>query len=180
MARKKRQTYEEELINVLTHGAGMLFGLVGLVLLLIKAIPTHDPWIISSVTVYALCMTLSFSTSTFYHASRLARKKRFLRRLDHSAIYFYIAGTYTPFSLVALRNVGYWGWSLFLISWIAVIVGVTLSFRHMRKQNHLRTVCYLAMGWVVVIALKPLYDVLQASGRLSSFYWLIGGELGRA
>lgn len=177
MARKKRQTHEEEVANVLTHGAGILFSLVAIVLLLLKAIPTNDSWIIATVSVYAVCMTMSFSTSTFYHASRSARNKRFLRRLDHSAIYFYIAGTYTPFSLVALRNEGYWGWSLFFIVWIAAAIGVTLSFKHMRKQSHFKTACYLAMGWVVVIAFKPLYDVLHAENQLPVLYWLIGGGL---
>lgn len=122
-------------------------------------------------------MTLSYVTSTFYHASTHARQKRLLRRFDHSAIYLHIAGTYTPFTLVALRQEGYWGWSLFAIVWIAAVVGVWLSFRKMKKKDHLKTVCYLAMGWVVIIAFKPLLHVFRETGSMDVLYWLIGGGL---
>lgn len=175
---KKQQSFQrEEVANVLTHGAGMLFGLVALAFLLRKGAATGDPWVIGSFAVYGVCMTLSYVTSTFYHASFRARRKRLLRRFDHGAIYLHIAGTYTPFTLVALRSAGYWGWSLFAVVWIAAIVGVWLSFRKMKKTDHLKTACYLAMGWVVVIAFKPLLEVFRQTGRMDVLYWLIGGGL---
>lgn len=116
MAARQRQTYGEEVANVLTHGAGMLFGMTAIIILMMAAIRSGNPWAIGSFAVYAVCMTLSYVTSTFYHASTRARQKRLLRRFDHGAIYLHIAGTYTPFTLLALRQEGYWGWSLFAVS----------------------------------------------------------------
>lgn len=94
--RKQRQTHGEEVANVLTHGAGMLFGLTAIIVLMIAGIRTGDPWVIGSFAVYALCMTSSYVTSTFYHAASDPKQKCQLRRWDHSAIYLHIAGTYTP------------------------------------------------------------------------------------
>ena len=177
MAARQRQTYGEEVANVLTHGAGMLFGMTAIIVLMMAAIRSGNPWAIGSFAVYAVCMTLSYVTSTFYHASTHARQKRLLRRFDHGAIYLHIAGTYTPFTLLALRQEGYWGWSLFAVIWIAAVIGAWLSFRKMRKKDHLKTVCYLAMGWVVIIAFKPLLHVFRETGSMNVLYWLIGGGL---
>ena len=167
----------KEVANVLTHGAGMLFGMTAIIILMMAAIRSGNPWAIGSFAVYVVCMTLSYVTSTFYHASTRARQKRLLRRFDHGAIYLHIAGTYTPFTLLALRQEGYWGWSLFAVIWIAAVAGVWLSFRKMRKKDHLKTVCYLAMGWVVIIAFKPLLHVFRETGSMDVLYWLIGGGL---
>lgn len=172
---RQRQTYGEEIANVLTHGAGMTFGIVAIIVLLVASVRSGNPWSVGSSLVYALSMTSSYVTSTFYHASANARHKRLLRRLDHSAIYLHIAGTYTPFTLVALRQEGYWGWSLFAIVWIAAVIGIALSFRKMRKTDHLKTVCYLAMGWVVIIAFKPLLDVCRRTDSMDVLNWLIAG-----
>lgn len=172
---RQRQTYGEEIANVLTHGAGMTFGIVAIIVLLVASVRSGNPWSVGSSLVYALSMTSSYVTSTFYHASANTRQKRLLRRLDHSAIYLHIAGTYTPFTLVALRQEGYWGWSLFAIVWIAAVIGIALSFRKMRKTDHLKTVCYLAMGWVVIIAFKPLLDVCRRTDSMDVLNWLIAG-----
>lgn len=174
---KQRQTHGEEVANVLTHGAGMLFGIAAIFILMVEAVRSGNSWAMASFAVYAICMTLSYVTSTFYHASAHARRKRLLRRFDHSAIYLHIAGTYTPFTLIPLREEGWWGWGLFAIVWMAAIVGVWLSFRKMKKKDHLKTVCYLAMGWVVIIAFKPLWDVFEQTGSMDSLYWLIAGGL---
>lgn len=173
----REQTRQEEIANVLTHGAGMLFGVVVIWLLMAKAIGTNDPWVIASFGVYAVCMTLSYVTSTFYHAATQEDRKLLLRRFDHSAIFLHIAGTYTPFTLVALRNEGYWGWLLFAVVWLAAIVGVWLSFRKLKKKSPLKTICYLLMGWVVVIAFKPLIEVFQRTDNMVVLYWLIAGGL---
>ena len=154
---QQRQTYGEEVANVLTHGAGMIFGIVAIIVLLVASIRNGNPWVVGSSLVYALSMTSSYVTSTFYHASANARSKRLLRRFDHSAIYLHIAGTYTPFTLIALR--------------------IILSFRKMKKTDHLKTACYLAMGWVVIIAFKPLLDVCRQTDSMDVLYWLIGGGL---
>lgn len=172
---RQRQTYGEEVANVFTHGAGMIFGIVVIAVLLNASVHSGDPWAIGSSFVYAVCMTLSYVTSTFYHASANARHKRLLRRFDHGAIYLHIAGTYTPFCLVALRREGYWGWLLLAIVWMAAIIGIVLSFRKMKKTDHIKTVCYIAMGWVVFIAFKPLLDVFHRTDSMEILYWLIAG-----
>lgn len=162
---------------MLTHGAGMLFGIVASILLMVAAVRTANPWVIGSFAVYAVCMTASYVTSTFYHAAVRAKRKRLLRRFDHGAIYLHIAGTYTPFALVALREEGFWGWGLFAVVWAAAAVGVWLSFRKMKKKDHLKTICYLAMGWVVVVAFKPMVDVFGRTDSMVILYWLIAGGL---
>lgn len=162
---------------MLTHGAGMLFGIVASILLMVAAVRTANPWVIGSFAVYAVCMTASYVTSTFYHAAVRAKRKRLLRRFDHGAIYLHIAGTYTPFALVALREEGFWGWGLFAVVWAAAAVGVWLSFRKMKKKDHLKTICYLAMGWVVVVAFKPMVDVFGRTDSMVILSWLIAGGL---
>ncbi len=173
----REQTKPEELANMITHGVGMLFGFIAIWMLMVRAIGTNDPWVMASFGVYGVCMTLSYVTSTFYHAAVRDDRKLLFRRFDHSAIFFHIAGTYTPFTLVALRNEGYWGWLLFAIVWTAAVAGVWLSFRRMKKQSMLKTICYLLMGWVVVIAFKPLIEVFRQTEHMEVLYWLIAGGL---
>lgn len=153
----------------------MVFGLIAITLLLMKGVESHDPWVIGSLLVYAFCMTSSYVTSTLYHASRNAFRKQRLRRFDHAAIYLHIAGTYTPFTLIALRQEGIWGWMLFAIVWIAAAFGVWISFRHLKRKSNLKTACYLLMGWVVLIAFKPLIEVFQRNDTMPILYWLIAG-----
>ena len=177
MVAKKRQTYGEELANVLTHGAGMCFGLTAIAILCVVAIQNGNPWVIGSFIVYAICMTLSYVTSTIYHACSKEHRKKLLRHFDHAAIYLHIAGTYTPFTLVVLRQESHWGWTLFAVVWLAALIGVCLSFRKLKKTDHLKTACYLAMGWVVVFAFTPLLHVLRETDSMDVFYWLVAGGL---
>jgi hemolysin III len=107
----------------------------------------------------------------------MSSKKMLLRKFDHAAIYLHIAGSYTPFTLVVLRNEGAWGWVLFGVVWAAAVAGVLLSFLNLKNAGKLETVAYVAMGWVVVIAFKPLIDVLSAIGNMDVLWWLIGGGL---
>lgn len=174
---RQGQSYGEEVANVLTHGVGMAFGITAIFILMVAAVRSGNPWVIGSFGLYAVCMTLSYVTSTFYHASAHAKRKRLLRRFDHSAIYLHIAGTYTPFTLVALRQEGFWGWGLFAVVWIAAALGVYLSFRRMKKRDHFKTACYLAMGWVVVVAFRPLFTVLSQTDSMDVLYWLMAGGL---
>ena len=173
----QRQTRSEEITNVLTHSVGMALGLTAIIVLIIAGIYNGSPWVMVSFSIYALSMTLSYVTSTFYHASTNAKQKCMLRRFDHAAIYLHIAGTYTPFTLITLREEGFWGWGLFFVVWIAAAVGVWLSFRKMKRNSSLKTVCYLLMGWVVIIAVKPLITVFQDTDMMAVFYWLVAGGL---
>lgn len=171
----RRQSYKEEVANTITHGAGMLFGFVAMTLLLIKAIQNGDPWVIFSFSVYGFGMTLSYVTSTFYHASCSETRKQYLRIWDHSAIFIHIAGTYTPFTLILLRNQGWWGWSIFSIVWITALVGIIYSFRKMKEKSLLKTLTYVAMGSVMFIALKPMMDIFEREHMMDVLYWIIVG-----
>jgi len=170
-----RYTAREEKANTLTHAIGIPFGFTVLFFLMQKAIPTGNYWLIFSFLTYGIFMTFSYFTSTFYHNEKDEKKKLTRRKFDHAAIYVHIAGSYTPFTLVVLREQGAWGWSLFGIIWIAAIAGVLLSFLNLKNSSKLETACYVAMGWVVVVAFKPLIDVLFVSGSMDVFWWLVAG-----
>lgn len=172
-----RYSVREEKANSITHAIGIPFGLVVSYILLQKAIPSQNIWLIISYLVYSIFMTSSYITSTLYHKETDDNRKLSLRKFDHAAIYLHIAGSYTPFTLIVLRNEGIWGWSLFSIIWLTAIAGVILSFLKLKNSSKLETVCYVAMGWVVVVAFKPLIDVLSANQAMPVFWWLVAGGL---
>ncbi|MBP1677128.1 MAG: channel protein, hemolysin family [Bacteroidetes bacterium] len=173
----KRYSAKEEKYNTITHALGIVFGLVAGTVIVRNAALSGNPWGVGSIIVYALFMTFSYVTSTLYHYNKNEKTKTLLRKFDHAAIYLSIAGSYTPFTLVVLRNQGYWGWTLFAVIWFAAIAGVFLSFYNLKNASKLELACYIAMGWVVVIALKPLIDSLSATNSMNVFWWLIGGGM---
>lgn len=175
MATSINYTEKEELANSLSHGLGILLGIVGGYILIAAAMKNADIWAVVSVIIYLMGMLASYLTSTLYHSCKKEGRKENFRKCDHAAIYLHIAGTYTPFTLVVLRNEAMWGWSLFAIVWIAAIVGVVLSFKKLKPHSNLETICFVLMGCVILTAIKPLVDVLSPVGRLSALYWLIGG-----
>ena len=172
-----RYSPNEEKANSYTHLIGVVFGLIAGYFLIRKAIVSGNVWAISSEVVFVVFMTLMFLSSTLYHAEKNENKKIIRRKFDHAAIYAQIAGSYTPFTLIVLRENGAWGWSLFGIIWVAAILGVSLSFMNLKKGSKLETIAYVAMGWVVVIAFKPLIDSLTLTNSLEVLWWLIGGGL---
>ena len=172
-----RYTPLEGKYNTLTHAVGIIFGLIAGAQLITAAIQTGNHWLTASYVVFSVFMTLMFTTSTLYHAEKREERKFLLRKFDHAAIYSLIAGSYTPFTLVLLRNESYWGWLLFAVVWLAAIAGVIFSFTNLQNAGKLETICYLAMSWVVAFAFKPLIHVLKASGSMEILYWLIGGGL---
>lgn len=172
----KRQSYKEEILNTLTHGFGIIAGLIATIIMLTHAIMSGDNWYIWSSFTFCLTLILLYSSSTIYHSYTGSKLKQLLRKFDHSAIFIFIAGTYTPFTLVTLRNEGVWGWTLFGIVWGAALIGTIISFCYM-KGSILKTICYLIMGWIVIVAVKPLYISLQQSNSIDVFYWLVGGGI---
>jgi hemolysin III len=172
-----RYSAKEERANTITHATGIVFGLIAGMLLIQKSISSRNDWALISYSVYSVFMTLSYLTSTLYHIDTNETRKAVRRKFDHAAIYCHIAGTYTPFTLVVLRHQGAWGWTLFAVVWAAAAAGVTLSFLKLKNASKLETACYLAMGWVVVIAFKPLIDVFSVNGSMNALWWLIGGGL---
>jgi hemolysin III len=160
----------EEIANSVTHGVGLLASLVAAPVLIFVA-ARGDAWQVVGSTVFAVTLVAMYAASTLYHSLPPSRAKRVFRILDHGAIYLLIAGTYTPFTLGVLR--GAWGWSLFGLVWALAITGVVLKsvrgFRHPRVS----TGVYLLMGWLVVVAIKPMMASLPLAGQL----WLLAGGL---
>lgn len=173
--RNRKYTKREELANTLSHGVGLLLGVVVGYQFLSIAFASKDLWTIISIAAYLFGMLASYLTSTWYHATSDPEKKATLQKWDHAAIYFHIAGTYAPFTLLILREQGLWGWSIFTAVYIAAFMGTYMSFRKLKKHSNLETICFVLMGCTILIALKPLYDSLADIQKLNSLYWLIGG-----
>lgn len=152
----------EELANRLTHGVGALLSVAGLVLLVVHSALHGTVWHVVSTSVYGATLILLYTASTLYHSVSSERWRARMQRFDHAAIFLLIAGTYTPFVLGPLR--GGWGWSLFGVIWGLAIAGVLLKFRFAGRHDVLSTLLYLAMGWLVLIAAKPLFAALPAGG----------------
>jgi hemolysin III len=170
-SRSPRRRFSEEAANTAIHFIGFLLSLAGLTVLLGIAIRARDPWRIVSAAIYGLSLASLFGASTLYHFTKDPRRKYRLRLWDHAAIYFLIAGSYTPFVLVSLR--GGWGWSLFGIIWAIALAGFLLKCFVSHRANHISTAIYILMGWLALLAAKPLWDALQFGG----FALLVAGGL---
>jgi len=169
--KSKSQIVREEIANVITHGVGLALSVAALVLLVVFASLKGDAWRIVSFSIFGASLVLLYLASTLYHGASRPRIKLRLNRFDHSAIYVLIAGTYTPFTLVTLR--GAWGWTIFGIVWGLAIAGIIYKiFFYKVKFRAVSAVIYLLMGWIIVIAIKPLIQSLSTPGLI----WLaIGG-----
>ena len=166
----RAQTVGEEIANSVSHGIGGLAALVGLPLLVIGARP-HGTTAVIGAVVFGVTTAVLYLSSTLYHSLAYTRARRFLQIVDHSAIYLLIAGTYTPFTLGILR--GRMGWTLFGIVWTLAIGGVVKTFTVGTRYQRLSTALYLGMGWLAVIAAKPLWLLLPGWGLT----WLVAGGL---
>jgi hemolysin III len=162
---------KEETINAVTHGLGALLGLLGLTVLVVMAVLHGNVWHVVSCSIYGATLVLLFTSSTLYHSFRHERVKHAFRIVDHASIYLLIAGTYTPFLLVNLR--GRWGWSLFGVIWGLALAGIVFQVFFVRRFRLAQTLIYLAMGWLVVVAFKPLMARVPRPGLL----WLMAGGL---
>lgn len=175
--RSRTYSQKEELTNSLSHALGIVLGIAATITFFSKDSIAGNKWAIISVIIYLLGMLSSYISSTWYHATTDNNLKRRLQKYDHAAIYLHIAGTYTPFSLVTLREDGLWGWGLFSFIWWSAIVGVIVSFRKSGKHSYIETACYVVMGCTIFIAFKPLIDNLSSVDRIASLYWLVGGGI---
>ena len=157
-----RYSTAEEIANGITHGLGVIFSIAGLAILTAFASVFGTVWHIVACSIYGVTQILMYTASTLYHSIPVPRAKKFLRLLDHSAIYLLIAGTYTPFALVNLR--GPWGWSILIAIWGLAIAGIALQSKLIRLSKLVTALPYVAMGWVAVIAVKPLLDAVAPGG----------------
>jgi hemolysin III len=155
-------TLGEEVFNSVSHGVAALLAVLGLVLVIVFAVIYGDAWVVTGVSIYGATLFLLFLMSTLYHSINVKSAKKIFRKLDHSAIFLLIAGTYTPFCLVTLR--GAWGWTIFGLVWGSAIIGVILNSINVKKYAKFSIICYVASGWSVIIAIYPLINSLHPVG----------------
>jgi hemolysin III len=169
---KRPQTRGEEIANSISHGIGFLAAAAVTPVLIIASIPAGAAAIVGA-SIFGACMMVLYLSSTLYHAfpHTLGRTKRVFRTLDHSAIFLLIAGTYTPFTLSVLH--GAWGWTLFGIVWGLAVFGIVLKSVRGTGTGKLSIALYLGMGWLAVLAIKPLWDSMSAQSLL----WLLSGGI---
>ena len=166
----RTQTTGEELANSITHAIGAGLSLAGMAVLIVLSAKCGDPWRVVSFSIYGTTLFFLYLASTLYHSFRSQHIKQIFRIFDHASIYLLIAGTYTPITLISLR--GPWGWTLFGIIWGLAIGGIIAKIFLMDKYKIISVLLYLIMGWLVVIAIKPL----AASVPKEMMMWLfIGG-----
>ena len=164
-----RYTKREEQWNAWSHAAGIALGALLGVVLIILAVP-NGPWADVGVALYLFGMLTSYAASTIYHSlPRHSRWKERLRRWDHAAIYWHIAGSYSPITLVAMRSEGFWGWGLFGFVWLCAIAGTIVSFIKLKEHSYIETVCFIVMGLSVLVAFGPLLQVVSSAAVL----WIV-------
>lgn len=163
-----RYSKVEEISHSISHGLGFVASVIGLVLMLLAS---HDGWQVASALVFGLSLCLLYASSTCYHACQTDSWKLTLRKLDHCAIFILIAGTYTPFTLISLREHG--GWWLFGVVWAIALLGVILKLFTTGKLQKLSVAMYLLMGWLILVKLDPMLAQVSSAG----LWWLLAGGL---
>ena len=170
MATKREQSLGEEIANSISHGVGFLGAVAITPIMIMASIPSGAQGVVAA-SVFGFTMMLLYLSSTLYHAFPKNRAKRVFNIFDHGAIFLLIAGTYTPFTLSILPEA--WGWTIFGIIWGLAILGVIMKSVGGAHANKFSTALYLGMGWIVLLAIKPLWDNLAGWG----FFWLMAGGL---
>jgi len=165
------QQHREEVANAVTHGTGAVLALLAGTVLLIATAQRGGSTEFVSVAVFVAALVLLYTFSTLYHAARKPGRKRVFKILDHCAIFLLIAGSYTPFTLVALQ--GTWGWSLFAVIWSLALVGIVFKLFFTGRFKLLSTSIYVAMGWLAIVAIVPMVQALSTAILL----WLLAGGL---
>lgn len=164
--------WSEELANAITHLLGMILGVIALIVMIIDAAQyTNAACTVVAVSIFGASLILSYGSSALYHFSRNVSIKFHLRKLDHICIFWLIAGSYTPFTLIAIK--GAWGWSLFGTIWGMALAGTIFKFFFTHRWEWLSTLIYILMGWTAMIAIGPIVHSLPASGVI----WLLLGGL---
>lgn len=164
MERKPFYTRKEELWNTLSHAAGITVGVAVGVMFMLWCGNAENGWATAGVTLYLFGMLMSYAASTAYHAMSPSSKwKEWLRKWDHAAIYWHIAGSYSPITLIALRGSGAWGVALFVFVWVCAVAGTVVSFRSLKRHSNAETLCFVAMGLSVLVAFKPLMDAVSVA-----------------
>lgn len=166
----REQSQGEEITNAIIHGVGAGLSIAALTTLLIFGSIYGNVWYIVSFAIYGTTLVLLYVSSTLYHSFPKGRWKNIFHVIDHSSIFLLIAGTYTPITLTALR--GPWGWSLFGAIWALALTGIILKLVYFDRFKVVSLILYAAMGWLIVIAVRPLMDAVN---HLSLMFLLLGG-----
>jgi len=155
-------TKNEEIVNAVTHGIGVLLSITALVFLIISAKQNGSVWHVVTFSIYGGSMLILYLSSTLVHSFPEGKVKDLFEIFDHSAIYLFIAGTYTPFTLIVINGV--LGWTLLTIVWAIALIGVVFKSFFTKKFMVLSTILYIVMGWLIVIAWNPLVETLPTAG----------------
>ncbi len=167
----------EEIFNSVTHGIGTIFSIVALTLMIVFSALYGNAWQVVSVSIYGTSLIILYTMSTLYHAITNERAKKVLQIFDHSSIYLLIAGTYTPFCLVILREDSYKGWLVFAIIWTLAIFGIVMSSVFPRRFKVLNIASYIVMGWVIAFALPDMIKILANLNSINCIYFLVAGGI---
>lgn len=172
----KSYSLREEKANYLTHALGVVIAVVATIVLLHRAIAAENGWAIVAYSIYGFGMLACMLSSTLYHFAQEPARKAMLRHFDHANIYVLIAASYSPLSLILLRNEGWWGWTLFILVWLFALIGIGLNFGEIKANNNVKTLFYVLMGMTLLIAIKPLINVASSHQCFDVLYWeAIGG-----
>jgi hemolysin III len=166
---ERKVSIGEEIANAATHGIGALLAIAALVVLIVMAATKGTVWHVVSFSIFGATLVLLYFASTLYHSLAFTSVRVLFNKFDHISIYLLIAGTYTPFCLTALR--GWIGWTVFGIVWACAISGAVVKAISIGSRVRLSTILYVLMGWVILIAIKPLYEAMDFNG----FSLLIAG-----
>ena len=161
----------EERLNILSHATGLALSVIGTVLLVVRAAQLGTTLHVVSFAIFGASLILLYLSSTVYHSTTSPSRRAKLRTVDHAAIYILIAGSYTPFALVILP--GKIGWTLFGVSWGLAVTGIVLKLFYTGRFNHLSTLMYVLMGWLIIFAIKPLIAAFAGPG----LFWLFAGGI---
>ena len=164
----------EEIMNMVTHIVGGAFGIAALVLCVWRSLLGDDPWALAGSIIYGVSMIALYTMSSVYHGLRPGMAKKVLQILDHCTIYFLIAGTYTVIAMSALRRLSpALCYGILAVEWGLTAVAVTLTAIDLKKYNVFSMICYIGMGWFVLVCLEQAMQALTAPG----FYWLLSGGI---
>lgn len=170
MSNKRKYTLGEEIFNSVSHGVGAILSVAGTVVLIVTSVLYGNAWAVVSSCIYGASLIILYTMSTLYHSFTNEKVKGFFRIMDHNTIFLLIAGTYTPITLYFLGDAT--GWILFSVVWAATIFGITINSINLEKARIPSIFCYVAMGWVIIFAIKPLVAVLPF---ISALFLIIGG-----
>lgn len=176
MTSLKSYSKREEKANYLTHAFGVLMAAIATIVLLHKAIEADNGWAVVAYSIYGFGMLACMLSSTIYHYVQEPKAKTFLRHFDHGNIYVLIAASFSPLTLILLRNAGLWGWGLFAFVWLFALIGIGLNLGEIKTNSNLKTASYVLMGLSLFIAIKPLIEVALSKDCVAVLYWMgVGG-----